>query len=64
MRTQVPDSIDAFAVGTRVLHPTFGTGVVRRCEGSPSNLKLHIHFERVGRKTVLARYANLEIVVG
>jgi DNA helicase II / ATP-dependent DNA helicase PcrA len=62
-RTWVPDDPSAFQPGTRVYHPTFGAGIVKRREGSPANLKLDIQFEVHGRKTLLARFADLEIIV-
>ena len=62
-RTMEPEGPGSFTPGTRVMHPTFGTGVIRRCEGSPENLKLHIAFDRHGPKAVYARYARLELVV-
>ena len=62
-RTMEPEGPGSFRPGTRVLHPTFGTGVIRRCEGRPENLKLHIAFDRHGPKAVYARYARLEVVV-
>jgi len=62
-RTMEPSGPGALTPGTRVLHPTFGTGVIRRCEGSPENLKLHIAFDRHGPKAVYARFARLEVVL-
>ncbi len=62
-RTESPESAEDLRPGTRVLHPTFGTGVIRRCEGAAANLKLHIVFDRHGSKSVYARYARLEVVL-
>jgi len=62
-RTMEPEGPGDFAPGTRVMHPTFGTGVIRKCEGRPENLKLHIAFDRHGAKAVYARYARLEVVL-
>jgi DNA helicase-2/ATP-dependent DNA helicase PcrA len=63
IRTECPESAEDLQPGTRVLHPTFGTGVIRRCEGAAGNLKLHIVFDRHGSKSVYARYARLEVVL-
>jgi DNA helicase-2/ATP-dependent DNA helicase PcrA len=63
-RTETPQSVDDLGPGTRVLHPTFGMGVIRRCEGAAGNLKLHIVFDRHGAKAVYARYARLEVLLG
>ena len=46
--------------GTRVRHPTFGKGEVIHVEPVAGDLKLTIRFATVGRKKLLARYANLE----
>jgi DNA helicase-2/ATP-dependent DNA helicase PcrA len=43
--------------GTRVRHPIFGPGSVLGATGAG---KLRIRFDRVGVKTILVRYANLE----
>jgi DNA helicase-2/ATP-dependent DNA helicase PcrA len=47
--------------GVRVLHPIFGRGRVVASLGEGSAQKLRIDFERVGVKTVMVRYANLEL---
>ena len=49
------------AVGTRVRHPIFGPGTSLAVMGSGANQKLRIRFQRAGVKTVLVRYANLEL---
>jgi len=49
------------APGLRVRHPVFGAGVVLSVAGNEPNQKLKIRFERAGVKTVLVRYANLEL---
>ncbi|MBY0400143.1 UvrD-helicase domain-containing protein [Myxococcota bacterium] len=49
------------AVGTLVRHPVFGRGQVLAVIGSDLNQKLRIKFERAGVKTVMVRFANLEL---
>jgi len=49
------------APGLRVRHPIFGTGTILEVSGSGPGQKLRIRFERAGVKTVVARYANLEL---
>ena len=49
------------AVGTMVRHPVFGRGQVLAVIGSDLNQKLRIKFERAGVKTVMVRFANLEL---
>jgi len=47
--------------GVRVRHPHFGPGVVMTVAGSGAGQKLKIHFERAGVKTLMVKYANLEL---
>ncbi|MEL6344010.1 MAG: UvrD-helicase domain-containing protein [Myxococcota bacterium] len=63
VRTMSPEGPEDFEPGTRVLHPKFGIGTIRRRDGAPNNPKLQIQFDRFGSKSILARYANLEIVL-
>ncbi len=56
-----PDEEGGVGVGTRVRHPVFGRGEVLSVMGSDLNQKLRIKFERAGVKTVMVRYANLEL---
>jgi DNA helicase-2/ATP-dependent DNA helicase PcrA len=53
---------NGLAAGTRVRHPTFGVGIVRRSEGRGETEKLSVQFARAGMKKLIRRYANLEIV--
>jgi DNA helicase-2/ATP-dependent DNA helicase PcrA len=50
------------AAGTRVRHPVFGPGEVMSVSGGGTNLKLKIRFKQVGVKTVMLRFANLELM--
>jgi DNA helicase-2/ATP-dependent DNA helicase PcrA len=45
----------------RVRHPVFGMGKVAEVIGSGPGQKLRIQFDRAGLKTVMLRYANLEL---
>ncbi len=47
--------------GMRVRHSVFGVGVILSSSGEGLNQKLKIKFERAGVKTVMVRYANLEL---
>ncbi len=49
------------AVGMRVRHPIFGAGSVQAVIGRGPGQKLRIKFDRAGVKTVLVRFANLEL---
>jgi len=48
--------------GSRVRHPIFGEGSVLEVQGSGPGQKLRIQFARAGIKTVILRYANLELL--
>jgi DNA helicase-2/ATP-dependent DNA helicase PcrA len=47
--------------GLRVRHPVFGPGSVLAVSGAGADQKLRIRFDRAGVKTVMVRYANLEL---
>jgi DNA helicase-2/ATP-dependent DNA helicase PcrA len=49
------------APGLRVRHPIFGPGTILEVSGAGAGQKLKIRFERAGVKTVVSRYANLEL---
>jgi DNA helicase-2/ATP-dependent DNA helicase PcrA len=48
------------ARGMRVRHAVFGEGTIAQVSGTGLSQKLKIEFDRVGMKTVMVRYANLE----
>jgi len=56
-----PTDGSSIAIGLRVRHPVFGTGTVAGVIGSGPGQKLRIQFDRAGLKTVMLRYANLEL---
>jgi DNA helicase-2/ATP-dependent DNA helicase PcrA len=60
--SQETDGGAGFRPGTRVHHPDFGNGVVRRREGTGTGEKLTVQFERGGLKKLIARFAPLTIV--
>ena len=45
----------------QVRHPVFGVGEVMAVMGTGLGQKLKIRFARAGVKTVMVRYANLEL---
>ncbi len=49
------------APGMRVQHPVFGGGKILAVAGSGANQKLRIQFDRAGVKTILVRFAQLEL---
>jgi DNA helicase-2/ATP-dependent DNA helicase PcrA len=46
--------------GMRVRHPQFGDGIILNRERVGNDVKLTITFSRVGRKTLMERYAKLQ----
>ncbi len=65
--SQLPDNEpgpggDGFSIGARVVHPTFGRGVVRRREGRGDGAKAWVNFERGGIKLLVLKFANLRVV--
>ncbi|MGH7932885.1 MAG: 3'-5' exonuclease, partial [Candidatus Binataceae bacterium] len=64
--SQVPadddTSRDGFAIGAHVIHQMFGQGVVRRREGRGDAAKVWVHFDRVGIKLLVLKFANLRPV--
>ncbi|MDH3519432.1 MAG: UvrD-helicase domain-containing protein [Myxococcales bacterium] len=59
-QTDPEESLEV-AAGLRVRHPHFGVGVVLSTTGRGPAQKLKIRFERAGVKTIVLKYANLEI---
>ncbi len=48
--------------GSRVRHPTLGQGVVLEIDGEGDDTKLTVFFEKAGKRRLVARYANLELL--
>ena len=52
-----------YAVGTKVLHPKFGSGVVVNREGSDEDMKVVVFFKKgVGKKKLAVTHANLIVI--
>jgi DNA helicase-2/ATP-dependent DNA helicase PcrA len=56
-----PDGSGELAPGLSVRHPIFGRGTVLAVIGAGDGQKLRIQFERAGVKTIVVRFANLEL---
>jgi DNA helicase-2/ATP-dependent DNA helicase PcrA len=56
------EAAQALKRGRRVRHPTLGDGVVLQQEGEGDNSKLTVHFDRFGKRRLVARYAGLEVL--
>jgi DNA helicase-2/ATP-dependent DNA helicase PcrA len=48
--------------GSRVRHPTLGPGVVLDFEGEGEEARLTVFFEKAGKRKLVAKFANLEML--
>jgi DNA helicase II / ATP-dependent DNA helicase PcrA len=48
--------------GSRVRHPTLGPGVVLEMEGDGDEARLTVYFEKSGKRKLVAKFANLEML--
>jgi DNA helicase-2/ATP-dependent DNA helicase PcrA len=53
------DGGGGLGVGARVIHPSFGRGVIRKREGRGDSAKAWVNFERAGLKLLVLKFANL-----
>jgi len=56
----VPDS--GYSLGQRVLHPTFGEGVVLNFEGRGGSARVEVNFDAAGSKWLVLQYAKLAAI--
>ena len=59
-RLQDSFSSTGFKLGQRVLHPTFGEGVVLNYEGVGAQSRIQVNFATAGSKWLVVAYARLE----
>jgi len=53
----------SYAIGTKVLHPKFGAGIIIKRDGSEDDLKVDIFFKKTyGKKRIAINHANLIII--
>jgi DNA helicase-2/ATP-dependent DNA helicase PcrA len=57
-----PASEKGLRKGSRVLHATLGEGQVFRIDGTGDQKKLTVYFQGSGRRTLVAKYAKLEVL--
>ncbi len=53
---------EALRRGRRVRHPTLGEGVLMELDGEGDAAKLTVFFDRAGKRKLVAKYANLELL--
>ncbi|MFP6639632.1 MAG: 3'-5' exonuclease, partial [Myxococcota bacterium] len=58
---ELPGDEDNARPGMRVRHKVFGVGVIVEVLGTGASQKLKIRFDRVGMKTIMVRFAALEL---
>ena len=51
-----------YSVGTRVVHPKFGTGVVVLKEGAEEDLRVTVFFKTAGKKKLAVNQAKLIVL--
>ena len=56
----IPEASEGLRIGSRVRHPKFGVGIIRRLEGKGDNQKVIIQFSSIGMKKLLLKFAGLE----
>ena len=54
--------ISQYEEGQRVYHKRFGEGTINKIEAEGEDYKLEIHFDKVGNKRLMAKFAGLEII--
>jgi len=57
---ELSGEVEGFPKGCKVMHPTFGEGVVRGGEGEGEKAKVSVYFPRLGLKKLVVKYAPLE----
>ena len=63
LNTQTRPYIDpSYTLGMKVEHDRFGIGVICKLEGKGANKKISVNFTDFGEKTLLAKFAKLNIL--
>lgn len=57
-----PDEASCFEAGMHVIHSRFGAGEILKIEGEGQNKKATVKFVNFGEKTLLLKFAKLQIV--
>ena len=52
----------SYEEGMKVKHDRFGIGVICKLEGEGANKKISVNFTGLGEKTLLAKFAKLNIL--
>jgi DNA helicase-2/ATP-dependent DNA helicase PcrA len=62
--TEAGDELPEPQPGDLVKHPKFGRGRVLQKDGTGDDAKVRVHFNSVGGRTLVLRYARLEVLEG
>tara|TARA_Y100000814_G_scaffold218588_1_gene162943 strand:+ start:2961 stop:5165 length:2205 start_codon:yes stop_codon:yes gene_type:complete len=54
--------LDPIEIGTKVIHKTFGEGIVLLCTESGNDFVVDVHFNSAGKKKLLMSLANLQMI--
>ena len=55
--------LSKYKSGVKVFHKKFGEGTINKVEPEGEDLKVDIDFNKVGHKRLMAKFANLEIII-
>ncbi len=56
------DGEETLPPGTQVRHPMFGVGQVMSVDGSGGEARITVYFPKGGKKRLIAKYANLQVL--
>lgn len=56
----VPDPMESFRAGQRIVHNRFGPGLIKSISGTHPECKAEISFDRYGDKVILLKYAKMK----
>src|SRR3972149_2257253 len=62
LRTADSRLLTAYSVGSKVIHPQFGNGIILQKEGLGENLKLTIFFRNAGKKKIAMKHTHLKSI--
>ncbi len=55
--------LSQYKEGVKVFHKKFGEGIIDKVEPEGEDLKVDITFDKVGHKRLMAKFANLEVII-
>ena len=55
--------LSQYKEGVKVFHKKFGEGIINKVEPEGEDLKVDITFDKVGHKRLMAKFANLQLII-